>query len=199
MIALSRFPEASDYLQRALQIRKELSQRAPSDPSFLEELALAYSAVGDLHIAQKNWAEALVQYMQCRAILEQLATKDTPNLSWRRMLAQCTQTVADLLMAEDKPGDALGIYRQSLEIRRALFNQDKMNAVWQRDLGTTLYLTSVCLKKLGGDDNLTQARDYLQEALSIADDYHGADQAQVLDVLKKALDGVSAIPTPKAP
>lgn len=171
-------------------------QRAPSDPSFQEELAVAYSAVGDLYIAQKNWSEAISQYTQCQAILEQLAAKDSSNLSWRRMFAQSTQTVADILMAENKPQDALPIYRQSLEVRRALFNQDRMNAVWQRDLGTTLYQTANCLKKLGGDDNLRQAREFLQEGLSIAADYHGADRELVLDQLNKASREVETLSMP---
>jgi tetratricopeptide (TPR) repeat protein len=126
-----------------------------------------------------------------------LAAKDASNLSWRRMLAQSTQTGADILMAANKPQDALPIYRQSIEIRRALFNQDKMNAVWQRDLGTTLYQTANCLKKLGGDDNLRQARECLQEAWSMAEDYHGADRDLVLDLLNKASRELEtpAIPT----
>ncbi|MBV9731702.1 MAG: tetratricopeptide repeat protein, partial [Verrucomicrobia bacterium] len=115
---------------------------------------------------------------------------------WRRMLAQSTQTVADILVAANKAQDALPIYRQSLEIRRALFNQDKMNAVWQRDLGTTLYQTANCLKKLGGDDNLRQARECLQEALSMAEDYHGSDRDLVLDLLNKALREVETLAIP---
>jgi len=53
-----------------------------------------------------------------------------------------------------------------------------------------------CLKKLAGDDNLSRARYCLQEAMAIAVDYHGADQAQHLDFLKKALQGVGTASTP---
>jgi hypothetical protein len=53
-------------------------------------------------------------------------------------------------------------YQQSLNIHQALPEQDKSNAGWQRDLIVSLYKLGTTTANIGGNDNVTQAQEFLR-------------------------------------
>src|SRR6202051_1925348 len=105
------------------------------------------------------------------AIAKRLAEQDKPNAGWQRDLAASYGNVGDVLEAQGKLQDALDAYQQELAIAKRLAEQDKSNSEWQRDLIVSLYKVGTTAAKIGGDDNITQAKSLLQTGLSLAELY----------------------------
>jgi hypothetical protein len=74
-----------------------------------------------------------------------------------------------------------------LKIRQTLAEQDKTNSGWQRDLIVSFYKVGTITAKIGGNDNVTQAKEFFKEALNVADKYSGLDRQQLVDALIQAL------------
>jgi len=72
--------------------------------------------------------------------------------------------------------------------RNAIYT--KSNADWQRTLIVSLYKVGTATAKIGGNDNVTKARGFLQTALTLAENYQGPDQNNVIDSLNQALQNL---------
>jgi hypothetical protein len=83
--------------------------------------------------------------------------------------------------------DSLDAYQQSLNIHQALPEQDKSNAGWQRDLIVSLYKLGTTTANIGGNDNVTQAQEFLRTALNLAELYTGPDRQKLIDGLNLVL------------
>jgi hypothetical protein len=84
-------------------------------------------------------------------------------------------------------GGTLEAYQQDLPIARRLADQDTSNTGWQRDLINSLYNAGMTTAKIGGNDNITQAKEFFGEALDVVDKYSGPDRRQLVDGLNQAL------------
>jgi hypothetical protein len=60
-------------------------------------------------------------------------------------------------------------------------------AAGQRILRVSFYKVGTITAKIGGNDNVTQAKEFFKEALNVADKYSGLDRQQLVDALIEAL------------
>ena len=93
-------------------------------------------------------------------------------------------------MAQVKLPEALDAYQQSLAIAKRLAEQDKSNSGWQRDLIVSLYKIGTTTAKMGAQDSLGQAQEFLRTALNLADKYSGPDRQQLIDTLNWTLQNL---------
>jgi tetratricopeptide (TPR) repeat protein len=95
--------------------------------------------------------------------------------------------LGDVRVAQRKLQDALDAYQQGLAIAKRLADQDKSNSGWQRDLIVSLYKIGTLTAKIGGNDSVMQAQEFLQTALNLAELYSGPDRQKLIDGLNLAL------------
>jgi tetratricopeptide (TPR) repeat protein len=147
--------------------------------------------VGEVLVRQGKLQEALDAYQQNLDIQQRLTDRDKTNAGWKRDLALSYENVGDVLSAQGKLQEALDAYRQTLAIVQRLTVQDKSNSDWQRDLIVCLFRIGNITAKIGGNDNITQAQEFLRTGLKVADQYPGPERQQLLDLLNRALQKIA--------
>jgi tetratricopeptide (TPR) repeat protein len=161
-----------DVLEDVAKKAKEYLERLPKElesTSRQEQQGAMLSNLGDVLVAQGKLQEALDAYQRSLAIAKRLAEQDKSNSGWQRDLSVSYEKVGDVLVAQGKLQEALDAYQQSLKIRQILAEQDKSNSGWQRDLIVSLYKIGTTTAKMGAQDSLGQAQEFLRTALNLAD------------------------------
>ena len=132
------------------------------------DLAVSYSKIGSVLVAQGKLDEALEAYRADLAIAERLAAADAGNTKWQRDLAVSYNKVGDVLKAQGKLDEALKAYRDGLAIVARLAAADPGNTEWQRDLSISHNRIGDLLagagRTRGGDRGLSQEPGDLREA-----------------------------------
>jgi len=168
-------------------IAERLAGQDKSNSASQRDLAWDYPKVGDVLLAQGKLSEALDAYQQGISVAKSLAELDKSNPGWQQDLSWDYAKVGDVLLAQDKLQEALDAYQQYLAIARRLTEQDQSNSNWQRDLIVSLFKVGTITAKIGGNDHLTQAQEYLRTALRLAELYPGPDRQKLIDALNLAL------------
>jgi tetratricopeptide (TPR) repeat protein len=179
-----------DILDDVAKKAKEYLDRLPTElvtASRLEQQTGMLDNLGDVRVAQRKLQDALDAYQQGLAIAKRLADQDKSNSGWQRDLSVSYTKVGIVLVAQGKLQDALDVYQQSLKIHQTLAEQDKSNSGWQRDLIVSLYKIGTLTAKIGGNDSVMQAQEFLQTALNLAELYSGPDRQKLIDGLNLAL------------
>jgi tetratricopeptide (TPR) repeat protein len=128
---------ASAQYNSDLRIIKALSEKDPDNPDWQDELARAYSGIGNVFFNQGALAEALAEYQAALDIAPHLAEKDPGSPKWQQNLLIDHENVGNVLRAQyDLPG-AAAEYRVELDIARRLANTDPVNTQRQRSLATS--------------------------------------------------------------
>jgi tetratricopeptide (TPR) repeat protein len=185
--------------QQSLAIAKNLIDRDKSNLLWQRDFAVSTQRAGDVFVRQGKLPEALDAYQQNLNIQRTLADQDKTDAGAQRDLSLSYQNVADVLKAQGKLQEALDAYRQSLEITERLTDRDKSNSDWQRDLIVLLLRIGDVMVKIGGNDSVTQAREYLRTGLNIAGQYPGPDRQNLVDSLNLALQKLTSQPFSNRP
>jgi hypothetical protein len=98
--------------------------------------------------------------------------------------------LGDVLSAQGKLQESLDDDQQFFAIAKRLTERDKSNSDWQRDLIVALVRVGKITGKIGGNDNVMQAQQFLQAALNSAEQYPGPDRQNLMDVAKLALQNL---------
>jgi serine/threonine protein kinase/tetratricopeptide (TPR) repeat protein len=187
LLAQGKFQDALNLCQETLRIRQALADQDKSSSILQQDLGIDYCQVGDVLAAQGKLQDALNVYERSLEIAKKLVAQDESNLDWQRDLSASYEKVADELVALGKLQDGLQLYQESLKIRQLLAEQDKSNSVWQRDLTLALYKTGTTTGKIGGTDNIARARELLQTALNLAQQYRGTERQDLIDKISQGL------------
>jgi tetratricopeptide (TPR) repeat protein len=192
LVAQGKLEDALDAYQQGLAIDKRLAEQDKSNTRWQRELSVSYSKVGDVLVAQGKLQDALDVYQQGLAILKRLAEQDKSNTRWQRDLSVSYSKVGDALAAQGKVQDALDAYQQGLAILKRLVEQDKSNSGWRRDLILSLYRVGTTMAKIGGNDNVTHAQEFLRVGLDLVELYPGPDRQDLIGALNLALKNLAA-------
>jgi tetratricopeptide (TPR) repeat protein len=176
---------------RVFAIAKTLTDRDKSNLLWQRDFAVSIQRVGNVLVRQGKLPEAMDAYQQNLNIQRTLADRDKLNAGAQRELSLSYQNVADVLKAQGKLQEALDAYRQSLVIAKRLTLRDTSNSNWQRDLIVLLLRMGNVTAKIGGNDNVTQAQDFLRTGLNVAEQYVGADRQYLVDSLKLAMQNLA--------
>ena len=178
-------------LRSSLAILEALAKPVPDDVSLQDDISASYASVGEVLVAQGKLPEALEVYREGLAICQMLAEQDKSNSDWQRHLSVSYDNVGDVLVAQGKLPEALEAYEQSLKIRQMLADQDKSNSDSRRALILSLYQVGATAAKIGGNDNVTRAREFLRTALGLALTYSGRDREQLINALSHSLQNLA--------
>jgi tetratricopeptide (TPR) repeat protein len=160
--------------QDSLDTIERLAKTRPDDLEMQRDLAVSYSKVGDVLVAQDNLAEALKVYQNCLAITNRLIKADRRNLKWQRDHSLSYERIGDVLQLGDAGQwqgrlgllEAVEAYIKCKAIRERLAKADPNNAGLQRDLAIPSIRAGDVLVKLG---DLGLALDAYQEGFAIRD------------------------------
>jgi tetratricopeptide (TPR) repeat protein len=186
-----RLPEALEAYEQSLAIIKSLAEKDPSNTDWQRYLAVSYGKVGSVLEAQGKLPEALEAYQQTLAIFKRLAEQDPSNAGWQRDFSASYIKVGEVLEAQGKLPEALDAYQQGLAIIKRLAEQGPSNTDWQRVRIASLLKVAKIRAKIGGKDNVTEAQGLLRTALTLTEQYSGADRQHLLDVLNLTLQNLT--------
>ena len=186
-----KLQDAMDAYQQSLAIAKSLTDRDKSNPVWQRDFAVSTQRIGDVRVRQGKLQEALDAYQQNLNIQRTLTDQDKTNAGSQRDLSLSYENVGDILSAQGELQEALDAYRQALEIAQRLSVRDKSNSDWQRDLIVCFFRMGNIMAKIGGNDNITQAQEFLRAGLNVANGYPGPDRQQLIDSLNLALQNLA--------
>ncbi len=185
-----KLQDAMDAYQQSLAIAKSQTDRDKSS-LWQRNFAASIQRVGDVLLRQGKLPEALDAYQQNLNIQRTLVDQDRTNANAQRDLSLSYAHVADILKAQGKLQEALGACQQGLVIAKHLTIRDKSNSDWQRDYIVLLIRMSDVTAKIGGNDSITQAQEFLRTGLSVAEQYPGPDRQYLVDSLNQALQNLT--------
>jgi len=189
--AQGKLQEALDAFRQTQAIAQRLTIRDKSNSVWQRDFGLSNQRVGEILVRQGKLQEALDAYRQNLEIQRKLTDRDKTNAGSERDLALSYENVGDVLSAQGKLQEALDAFRQTLAIAQRLTVQDKSNSDWQRDLIVCLLKMGNTTAKIGGNDNITQAQEFLRTGLKVADEYPGPERQQLIDSLNLALQKIA--------
>ena len=94
-----------------------MTKTDPANARWLRDLAVSYYKLGDLHMSEKNWSEALESYHAGLPISERLAKADPDNGFWLRDLAASHDKIGGAEVAAGNPAEAMKSFQASFVIR----------------------------------------------------------------------------------
>ena len=163
---------ARDHEQSAVDIAARESGAAPSDVIWKQDLAIGYTGLGDVLIAQKQLPDALTALRQSFTVIDQLSKANPSNDGWQRILSVTYNKIGYVLLGQNQLSDALQSVRNGLDIASRLAKASPENAGWRRDL-------SISYEKVGdvlaAQGNLTEALKMYRDRLDIASGLAKAD------------------------
>jgi tetratricopeptide (TPR) repeat protein len=110
---------------------------APDSADFQQGLANSDETIGNVLMAQGDFATALVEYQRELGIVKPVAEKDPGNVRWQRFIAVINSKIGNALLDQgDLPG-ALAAYGDDLTITKALAAREPNNGLWQSDLAVS--------------------------------------------------------------
>ena len=164
---------ALEAYQAALAIVEVLARRDPANTEWQRDLSISHDRIGNVLVAQGDRDGALKAYQAGLAIRETLARRDPANTEWQRDLSISHDRIGNVLVARGDRAGALKAYQAGLAIRETLARRDPGNTEWQRDLIISYVKIS--------ENDLSQARRYLSQALEIAGGLQARGQLAPVD------------------
>jgi eukaryotic-like serine/threonine-protein kinase len=156
--------ESNEYLEKAFQIARPLSEQHPDNPSLLYTLGSI-----EWHRASSLWrlAEteaALRAFRESAETFSRVTTLEPTNTRARRSVAVADKSAGGTLEELQKLDEALHSYRQAFNIDQELLAREPESAMYLRD-------STVDLRNLGDvlvkQKRLNEARKYYTNAMAI--------------------------------
>ena len=133
---------------------------------YRHDLAVEYTAFGDLATTKGKLAEAREAYQKAFELRQSLTETDPSNAHHCWSLAQSYSRLGDVAQAEGKLADVRAAFEKTHELIQALANADPSNVQWQRDVAEVRgRLAELALR----DNDRTTFNTYRTEALTILD------------------------------
>jgi tetratricopeptide (TPR) repeat protein len=112
----NRIPEAEQHYHDALRLAKELAAAHRDRPLFQQDLAIAYSGLGELlRLLGRRFPEAKAAHEEAVKRVDVLVAKHSGVAVYRETQADCRYHLALLLQTAGYPKEAEKVYRQVLD------------------------------------------------------------------------------------
>jgi eukaryotic-like serine/threonine-protein kinase len=142
-------PGAIGSYEKALEIRKKLAARQPSDLALKGELATSFERMGDtLRMVGKS-DSALDDYRQALTIRESLLEKNPTDTTLGQDMAGNYQRLGELMAQHGDPSGALQVERKGLTILEQVVQSTPGNPSIQRTLGISYIKVGDALNSTG--------------------------------------------------
>jgi tetratricopeptide (TPR) repeat protein len=162
----SYYRTAFDYLTKYQGIYEQLSAADPLNARYRRSLADNKLSVGDLQVAQGDFAQALATFRQGLLAFQQLAEADPANRELRVDIGIAHKSIATALAKAGKLPEALEQNRQWLSVYQELHRADpqrygqELPEIYER-IGDLLFQLN---DRTGAIENYRRALDYLEAA-----------------------------------
>ncbi len=158
-------PLQRQFLERALQFYKEMSQEGGTDPALRQATALALFRRGQIDRALGQHADAEQAYDQAIRLQEDLVRDDPHNAPYRQELADSLNYRGELLRTTNRADEARGWYDRALELQQALVAASN-RPEYRKQQARSYYNRALALAELNRLEealvNFSQARNLLE-------------------------------------
>ncbi|HMK41262.1 MAG TPA: hypothetical protein VK451_06845 [Methyloceanibacter sp.] len=126
--------EADQAKAQAMDFAKSFASLNSALEDANAQLVMSYTKVGDVLMAQGNFAEALKSYRDGLAVADRLTKADPGNASWQRDLAISQGRVGVVLAKQGDAAHALDMLQQGRAVLARLAKQSPANAQLSKDV-----------------------------------------------------------------
>jgi eukaryotic-like serine/threonine-protein kinase len=174
---LGDIPGAITSYEKAVSLRKTLSDAVPQDPKARHDLALALEGYADVLWGANRLSDTLSRYQDAKAVLEALSSATPANREARLDLSRVYHKIGDLYGNIDYAnlGDTeagVASQRASLRLREALVSEEPSNRRFL-DVLSESYLDLGTMQRISGD--LTGALRNYQAAITVQEQFRAAE------------------------
>jgi tetratricopeptide (TPR) repeat protein len=134
---------AREALSEALDIRKDLHERNPTNGKFQRDAAVAYGILARVLANTENLDGASEAYATAATMLRSLVVNKATNLGWHRDLSVLLTAQAAFHKKRGDLTSAIRCAEESVAIDERLVASDATNALWRDDLGRSQALLAV--------------------------------------------------------
>ncbi len=129
-----RLDAARAAFEEALELRKALLEKRPSNQDWRHRMATSHARLGEIDEALGNDEVALKSWQRATNMMERLVRQDPENARWARDLAVNLNHLGDLQLRAGKHELAVASFTKALEQLEALAEKDESNVELQRDV-----------------------------------------------------------------
>ncbi len=129
-----RLDLARAAFEEALELRKALLEKRPSNQDWRHRMAASHARMGEIDEALGKDEAALKSWQRATNMMERLVRQDPENARWARDLAVNLNHLGDLQLRAGKHELAVASFTKALEQLEALAEKDASNVELQRDV-----------------------------------------------------------------
>ncbi len=115
--------------KKSVAVNEDIVKRDPNNPAFKRELAIACERVGNIHLSNRSYDEALAWYQKSHQLKLEIVDEDATG---QRNLSYSYAKLGDVFIRIDRQDEAYDLYAKSLEIRKQLAEASPENDSIQR-------------------------------------------------------------------
>ena len=134
----ARAAELRDAIEKnfraSLAVIERLTNAAPGNTAWQRDLSITLNKLGDVQIAQSDFAGAQKSYTDGFAVMERLANADPSNTGWQRDLAVSYGKLAAVFRMTGDSAQALNALQRGQAIIARMANLYPDIPVWKNDL-----------------------------------------------------------------
>src|SRR5690625_5198835 len=165
-------------VEKALIYLEELGGHAGSDHDLLDDLATAYTRIGDVqgHPEKASLGDlsgARDGYLKAVAIRRELLNENPVSVRAKRALANALDHVGMAYFWQDKIEDSLRSYEEALVLRHDVLEQERAGDSDQRGLAATL---EGMARVLSWESRVETALQHFDRAVDIREQQHAEDR-----------------------
>jgi tetratricopeptide (TPR) repeat protein len=162
---LGKIPQASIFYQNYNAVCQKLAAKNPDAEIFQHELAVSFSKLGDLALAQGRQSEARSFFEKYNEIFQKLADRNPDSEGFQRNLAVSFSKLGGLVLAQDKHQEAHGFLVKANEIMQKIADKNPDSESLQRDLAVSFsWLGSLALAQ----GRQAEAQGFFEKDLEIS-------------------------------
>ncbi len=171
------------FLQKAIEIRRELVEVYPEEESLRMDLARSYNAVGEVSFLLGDIGQARIYYDDCLALRESMVKASPDNLRLQNELAEACANYGDLCLRNGDNDAAASHFGRCLELFQKLQHDDDQNVDYQFSVASAFYRFGSLAERRGdtatATDNFTRCLE-LREKMATADPSNDARQMELM-------------------
>ena len=166
-------PESLPSFEKALVLRRELSDAHPEVEALKQDLARSNNAVGEVSFLSGNAAEARKYYDECLELRDAMLKAKPESVRFKMELANTCGNYGDLCLRSRDNDAAKTHYDRAFTLSQDLADLDDQNVDYQRGLGMAFYRLGALAQRVGDEPAATK---HFRQCLEIREKLAAADQ-----------------------
>ncbi len=126
---MSKKTQTRVVYEKAIEESEQLVASAPENYEFARDLAVAYSAMGDLFLSESNRSESRKYYEKALEVFERLVVAAPETAQYARDLSVAYDKMGDLLRSHGNAEQAREYYERSREVRERIASNSTISIV----------------------------------------------------------------------